>query len=85
MKDDADCLKVFVHADMKARAERIVKLYGEAKEAPEKRLKDKDKRRSAYYKFYTDSEWGNVRNYHIALDSGVLGIEKCVDIIASLF
>ncbi|MGN0331595.1 MAG: AAA family ATPase [Lachnospiraceae bacterium] len=85
LKDDADCLKVFVHADMKARAERIVKLYGEAKEAPEKRLKDKDKRRSAYYKFYTDSEWGNVRNYHIALDSGVLGIEKCVDIIASLF
>ena len=85
LKDDADCLKVFVHADMKARAERIVKLYGEAKEAPEKRLKDKDKRRSAYYKFYTDSEWGNVRNYHIALDSGVLGIEKCVDIIAGLF
>ncbi|MGN1166958.1 MAG: AAA family ATPase [Lachnospiraceae bacterium] len=85
LKDEADCLKVFVHADMKARAERIVKLYGEAKEAPEKRLKDKDKRRSAYYRFYTDSEWGNVKNYHISLDSGVLGIEKCVEIIADLF
>ena len=85
LKDDADCLKVFIHADMQARAERIVKLYGEAKEAPEKRLKDKDKRRSAYYRFYTDSEWGDVKKYHIALDSGVLGIEKCVDIIVDLF
>ena len=24
-------------------------------------------------------------NYHIALDSGVLGIEKCVDILADLY
>lgn len=85
LKDDADCLKVFIHADMEARAERIVKLYGETEEAPEKRLRDKDKRRAAYYRFYTDSEWGDVGNCHIALDSGVLGIEKCVEIIAGAF
>lgn len=85
LKDDADCLKVFIYADMEARAERIVKLYGETEEAPEKRLRDKDKRRAAYYRFYTDSEWGDVGNCHIALDSGVLGIEKCVEIIAGAF
>lgn len=85
LKDTADCLKVFIHSDMEKRAERIVKLYGESKEAPAKRLRDKDKRRAAYYKFYTDSEWGDVRNYHISLDSGVLGIEKCSEIIASLY
>ncbi len=81
----ANLLKVFIHADMKIRAERIVKLYGERDDAPEKRLMDKDKRRSAYYHFYTDMEWGKAQNYHIALDSGALGIDRCVDIICSLY
>ena len=85
LRDVADCLKVFIYADMEKRAERIVKLYGETSEAPIKRLKDKDKRRAAYYNFYTDTQWGSVHSYHIALDSGVLGIEKCSEIIAGLY
>lgn len=85
LRDRADCLSVFIHADMDKRAKRIVKQYGERSESPEKRLKDKDKRRAAYYQFYTGVKWGDVRSYHIALNSGVLGIEKCVDILADLF
>ena len=85
LKDRDDCLNVFIHADMEKRAERIVKMYGEHTDAPEKRLKDKDKRRKAYYQFYTDTEWGVAHNYHLSLDSGKLGIEKCVDIIAQVY
>lgn len=85
LKDTADCLRVFIHADIDKRAERIVKLYGETDEAPKKRLAEKDKRRKSYYQFYTDTEWGAAQNYHIALDSGTLGIEKCVDILAGLY
>ena len=85
LKDAADCLTVFIHSDLQHRAERIVKQYGERADSPEKRLKEKDKRRAAYYQFYTDRKWGDVRNYHIALDSGVLGIEACVDLITRLY
>lgn len=85
LKDAADCLKVFIHAAMDKRADRIVRLYGETQDAPVKRLKDKDKRRAAYYQFYTDYEWGDVRNYHLALDSGALGIETCVQLIISAY
>lgn len=85
LKDDADLLKVFIHSDIKARAERIVNLYGERDISPEKRLKNKDKCRKAYYQFYTDMEWGNAENYHISLDSGKLGEEKCVEIITNLY
>ena len=81
----ADCLKVFIHASIEKRAKRIVEKYGESSEAPEKRLRDKDLRRSSYYRFYTDIEWGIAKNYDVALDSGVVGIERCVDIIASLY
>jgi len=85
LKDHADCLNVFIHAGMEQRAERIVKMYGERPDSPEKRLKDKDKRRKAYYQFYTDTEWGVAEHYHLALDSGVLGLEKCVDIITQVY
>ena len=85
LEEKADLLKVFVYAPMAARAERIVKLYGETSDSPEKRLRDKDKRRAAYYQFYTDMEWGKAQHYHIALDSARFGIDRCVDIISSLF
>ncbi len=85
LRDKSDLLKVFIHADDESRAHRIVNLYGNKEDSPPKRLAKKDKRRAAYYRFYTDIEWGDVKNYHIALDSGKLGIEKCVDIIASLY
>ena len=84
LQDRTDCLKVFVHADLKFRADRIVRVYGEREKSPEARLKEKDKRRAAYYRFYTDMNWGNAANYHIALDSGVIGIEKSAEIIESL-
>lgn len=30
-------------------------------------------------------KWGYAKNYHITLDSGELGIDKCADIIADLY
>lgn len=85
LRDKADCLKVFIHADMAFREERIVKVYGEREQSPEERLRDKDKRRAAYHRFYTDMKWGHAQNYHLTLNSGALGLEKCVEIIAGLF
>lgn len=81
----ADLLKVFIHADFEKRARRIVEKYGETAEPTEKRLRNKDKRRAMYYQFYTDKKWGSIDHYHVMLDSGVLGIEKCVDVIVSLY
>ena len=85
LRDKADCLNVFINASMEKRAERIVKEYGERAESPEKRLKEKDKRRAAYHRFYTDMKWGHAQNYHVCLDSGEFGIEKCAEMIAQLY
>ena len=85
LKDDPNVLKVFVHADMAFRSKRIVEVYGERAESPEQRLKDKDKRRGTYYRFYTGRKWGQMRAYDLALDSGVLGIEKCAELICTIF
>lgn len=85
LRDTADCLRVFIHADMKFRAERIVKVYGEREESAEQRIKDKDKRRATYHRFYTDMKWGRADNYDITLNSGTIGIDKCVEILQKLY
>ena len=85
LEDHADCLTAFIHAKKEKRAKRIVEVYGETNVEIEKRIRDKDKRRAVYYEFYTGQTWGLAENFHVALDSGELGIERCVDILANLY
>lgn len=85
LRDAGNCLRVFVHADASKRAQRIVEVYGEREDSPAKRIADKDKSRKAYYQKYTGTAFGNAENYHIALDSGELGLERCIQLIQSLY
>lgn len=84
LKDLSDALHVYIYADTSFKADRIVKLYGERDDAPEKRLEEKDKKRKVYYRNYTGRIWGMSSNYDICLNSGKLGIDSCVDIIVEL-
>ncbi|MEG1633401.1 MAG: cytidylate kinase-like family protein [Oscillospiraceae bacterium] len=81
LRGRTDCLNTFFHADTAFKADRIVRLYGETADNPEKRLKEKDDKRRAYYKHYTGRQWGLAQNYDICLDTGVIGIDHCVDIL----
>ena len=84
LKDRQDALHAYVFADVAYRAERIVRRYGESDKSPEQRLQEKDKRRRVNYQHYTGRTWGQSQNYHISLDTGVLGIDQCVDIICGI-
>ncbi len=85
LRDKADCLRVFIHADKDFRMNRIIKVYGETDIPTEQRLKEKDKRRAAYHRFYTNMKWGQFKNYDITLNSGTPGIDKCAEIIKNLY
>ena len=85
LRDKADCFKVFIHAAPAFRADRIVRVYGEKEVSAEQRIKDKDKRRAAYHRFYTDMKWGRSQNYDITLNSGTLGIDQCAATIKELY
>lgn len=84
LREREDVLNVFVHAPVAERAKRIVEVYGETAVAPEKRLRDKDKKRAINYHYYTEQEWGRAQNYHLTLDSSAFGIEGCVDMICNI-
>ena len=84
LRDRDDCLNVFVRADMKFRANRVIKNYGETDVKIEDRLRDKDARRRVFYRSFAMREWGAMENYNLMLDSSVIGIEKCADIICQI-
>ena len=79
LRDRADCLHVFIHAGNEHRAKRILEKYGATDKTISQRIKDN--RRRNYYRFHTDREWGVAANYNLALESGVLGEELCVELI----
>ena len=84
LKDREDCFHTFIHAAKEFRADRIVRLYGESEKSPMARLNEKDKRRRVNYHHYTGRTWGKADNYDLCLNSSVLGVEHCADIIVSI-
>ena len=85
LKETSDCIRVFIHAEIKDKCKRIVEQYGESNETPERRLREKDKRRAAYYQLYTDQKWGDLKNYDIALNTSTLSFEQCAETIVNLY
>lgn len=82
LRDRTDCLNVFIHSDNLHKVERVMSLYdiNDRKQA-EKYMQKKDKLRTNHYKHYTGQIFGEAKNYHLCLDSGVFGLDGCKDII----
>jgi cytidylate kinase len=78
---DLPCLNVFVTGPEEYRIERIVKNEGISEEEAEKLIRKKDRIRETYYNYYTMGSWGSASNYHLCVDSSVLGIEGTADYI----
>ncbi len=85
LRNKQDVLRVFITASTSARLDRIINEYKEAHGDPKKYLRMMDKRRNAYCQLYTDIQWGDAKYYDICMDSSVLGIDKCVEILADLY
>ena len=85
LKDRDDVLNVFIEANTPEKAARIKKLYQKSDDEVKKLLKAVDKKRSVNYRYFTDKEWGNRKNYDLVLNSSVLGYDKCIELIASAY
>lgn len=78
------CLNVFIHASDIHRVERVRELTGETNPTELQRIMArKDALRRNYYVHYTGKHWGDSHNYHLTLDSGVLGYDLCVEMIVA--
>ena len=82
LADRPNVLRVFIHAPIEARQERVAS-YSLAWSQREvsRYIRVEDKRRSAYYRYYTGEEWRDVAGYDLSLDSDALGEDGCVEFI----
>lgn len=83
--DRKDTLSVFIYADYEFRKNHAINNYGIDETEADKKLKSIDKKRANYYNSYRELMWGEKEGYSLMLNSGVLGIDKCVDIIVDAF
>ena len=78
------CLNVFLKATPLHRAERVKEITGASDPTEIQRIMTKkDLYRKNYYNHYTGRTWGDYHNYHLILDTGILGRDLCVETIVA--
>ena len=83
LSENENRVSIFLYGDMDCRITRIMERHDGVDEDEAKKLIAKtDKRRMNYYNFYTGKKWGKFDNYHLSLNTSVLGIDGSARIIA---
>lgn len=84
LEDFDNVLKVFIHAPLESRVERVKNEYEDEHDDVKKHVMSKDKKRSNYYNYYTTKKWGQLKNFDLTINSD-LGIEEAADMIVAAF
>ena len=77
-------LHVFLYADKEVRIKRASELAENEGLDPKKVVAKRDTMRETYYKQYSKTTMGDYKNYHICLDTGLIGPDKCVEILEGI-
>lgn len=83
LRERKDVLSVFIHAGRQERLRRAVEEYGVPQEQAAAVLHRFDHRRSNFYHANTGLTWREREGYHMVLDSGLLGVERCTKVLIS--
>ena len=74
-------LSIFLQADTGFRQQRVQELYHVSAPEALKLISSIDKDRASYLRAFTGQDWQDARQYHLSLDTGVLGLDKAEEII----
>ncbi len=75
-----DSVNIFVHAAMPHRIRRKLELgINVPEDQMEKHILSVDRRRKKYHSYYAHKSWGELKDYHLCLDTGLVDIEGCLD------
>jgi cytidylate kinase len=85
LRDRPEAVHVFIHAPIAFRAERLmkakkIKSLADARAAVE----ESDRRRSRFFKDMVGTVWTDARNYHVAIDSSIVGVDESVKIVVDV-
>lgn len=76
-----DLLRVYIMAGEAFRVKTMMERRNLSAEQARKLIKEVDKDRSSYYRYYTDQDWGDMANYDLCINSELTGIPGAVQVI----
>ena len=83
LRNRRNVVKVFVMADEDFRIRTMMERRDLSEDAAKKLIRQVDKDRASYYKYYTDQIWGERENYDLVINSGRVGVDGAVKVIVS--
>ena len=84
LKDYDGVIKVYIRCSDEAAVKARIEGYGIESDKAEAQKRKFDKKRANYYYANTLKKWEDLKNYDLVLDSGTLGIDGCVSVLAAL-
>ena len=84
LRDRDDCINIFITAPVDIRAAKIMEDNGISLNKACEMIRKTEKKRASYYNFYTGKKWGDIENYHLTMDSSLLGVPKSAEIVAEI-
>jgi len=84
LRDYDDVIRIFIHADMEDRIERVIDEYKDEEDNIKEKIRRIDKNRATYYNYYSNRRWGNLDNYDLSLNTSKIDVDTCVDIIKNI-
>lgn len=85
LKDTAECINIFICADMEDRIARIAKRYDLSERKAADKIKKIDRERRYYYESRTGLYWGDIDSHDMLLNVSRLGIERTVDMLEVIY
>lgn len=81
LRNRTDLLRVFIVAPLEKRIQTLMERKQLSEDQARRLVKQVDKDRSSYYKYYTDQIWSEINNYDLCINSALTGIEGAIDVI----
>ena len=74
-------IRIFVCADKVRRVQRVMEVDAIDEERAKRRIKKMEKSRREYYKYFTGSEWHNMKNYDLTINTTNLDLDQTAELV----
>ena len=81
LRDNPNCVSIFLHASEEERAKRIANRMNISEEEAIAKLTEADKKRATYYNFYSNKTWGDSKTYDLSINVSKLGIDGTLEFL----
>ncbi|MBO5573476.1 MAG: cytidylate kinase-like family protein [Clostridium sp.] len=80
-EDVEKLVRVFVYSDYVTRVQRVIDVDMIDEEKAKKRIRKIENDRKGYYKYYTDSDWYDMQNYDLTINTTRFDLDQTAELI----